>query len=191
MVATLPFAEASTLFQQLDLSTAWDGEANRGTVQADVSMYVCPVHMDWNGRDAIGFTTYIGIAGLGADAGDLPNDHPRAGFFGYTRQVTRRDIADGLGNTIAVMETMADNGPWAAGGWPTLRWVDGNESDFVGAGQPFGARHKTDTFFRSNPVVANAAFADSSVRTLPSAVDATVFRALVTIAGAEQVRTDF
>jgi prepilin-type processing-associated H-X9-DG protein len=52
-------------------------------------------------------------------------------------------------------------------------------------------RHKSDTVFRTNPVVANAAFADGSVRTVPADVDAAVFRAMATIAGREETRIDF
>jgi prepilin-type processing-associated H-X9-DG protein len=89
------------------------------------------------------------------------------------------------------METTDRNGTWAAGGPATIRSLDLDETWYVGESGPFGMKHKTDTFFRSNPVIANTAFADGSVRSIPADIAPEVLRALVTIAGREEVNPDF
>ena len=40
-------------------------------------------------------THYVGVAGVGPDAGRLPADDPRAGVFGYGRQTRLEDITAG------------------------------------------------------------------------------------------------
>jgi hypothetical protein len=54
--------------------------------------------LDCTNQDRVQFgpqlTSYIGIAGLGADAPVLPKSDPRAGVFGYDRMTTVADIKD-------------------------------------------------------------------------------------------------
>ncbi len=56
---------------------------------------------------------------------------------------------------MIVMETTRDNGPWLAGGTPTVRGLDPNGERYLGLGQPFGGLHRDGV---------NILWADGSVR---------------------------
>ena len=101
------------------------------------------------------------------------------------------DIKDGASCTAAAIESATDNGPWAAGGFATMRCVASEATAYIGVQGPFGIKHKTDTFFRTNPVVANTMFADASVRVLSEDLAPQSLRALVTIAGGDPVPIEF
>jgi prepilin-type processing-associated H-X9-DG protein len=90
-----------------------------------------------------------------------------------------RDIKDGTGATLAVIETASANGPWTAGGPPTVRGLDPGRQPYLGRGRQFGGTH---------PGGAMALFADGSVRFLRESIDPKTFEALATIAGREEVR---
>jgi len=60
-------------------------------------------------------THFVGVAGVGADAVELPKAHPRAGVFGVDRRTTRDDIKDGTSNTLLVMGVEAHPPAWASG----------------------------------------------------------------------------
>jgi hypothetical protein len=66
-------------------------------------------------------THFVGVAGVGEDAADLPVNHPRAGIFGNSRSTRLEDIHDGASNTLMVLGVMSDLGSWAAGGTATVR----------------------------------------------------------------------
>ena len=181
MSGILPFAEQASLYEKLNHERAWDAEENRAA-GTTINVYRCPTR-----TAPPSHTHYVGLAGIGPDAELLMLKDPRAGVFGYERQLRLVDITDGPSFTAMLIETTRENGPWAAGGAATVRDLDPAETAYVGDGRPFGSKHKSDTFFRTNPVVANTAFADGSVRTLHASVAPDVLRALVTIAGGERV----
>jgi prepilin-type processing-associated H-X9-DG protein len=118
---------------------------------------------------------YVGIAGVGPDAPTLPIGHPRAGAFGYDRQVRLADLKDGGATTLLLVETTFQNGPWTAGGPATVRGLDPARQPYFG-GHQFGGAHPGGTM---------VAFADGSVRFLPETMAPKVFEALATIAGGE------
>jgi prepilin-type processing-associated H-X9-DG protein len=124
--------------------------------------------------------TYVGIAGLGVDAPRLPSKHPRAGVFGYDRATRIEDITDGTNQTMMLIETARDHGPWTAGGPSSVRGVDPATRPYIGRNRPFGGYH---------PGGANVAFADGSVRFLRGSIDPDVFEALSTIARGEHLPT--
>lgn len=84
-------------------------------------------------------------------------------------------IKDGASQSIALMETRSDLGPWARGGSSSLRGFDPAAAPWCGQQRPFGG-HDAGT---------NAAIADGSVRTLHSTIEPRVLAALITIAGGE------
>lgn len=133
----------------------------------------------------------VGIAGVGLNAALFEPHQAGAGVFGYSRRITLKDITDGPSHTIAVLETGVDNGPWCAGGGATIRSLAPEESNYLVEGGPFGLKHKTDTFFRSNPVTTSALFADGSVRSIPATISPDLLRALATIQGGEEAKLDF
>jgi hypothetical protein len=156
-----------------------------------VKVFLCPSNPRWATPEEPALTHYVGVAGLGRDAATLPVTDRRAGFFGYDRTIGPRDVKDGTSNTLMVIETSADNGPWAAGGRATVRGVDPDEAPFIGKGRPFGTIHYTPRFVGTPQAPVNGALADGSVRCLPESTSARTFEALATIAGGDQVGPDF
>jgi len=136
-------------------------------------------------------TNYVGLTGIGPDAALLPKESPRAGVFGYERTISSKDITDGTSTTLLAVETAVDNGPWAAGGSATVRFVDPNDQPYVGTGRPFGRLHGTQLWSGFTQPITVAVFVDGSVRRIGPDVNPQVFEALVTIAGGEHIPDDY
>jgi hypothetical protein len=126
--------------------------------------------------------SYVGVAGLGADAPDLPAGHPRAGVFGYDRSTRLSDILDGSGQTMMLAEASTDLGAWTAGGPTSVRGVDPAFRPHLGKGRRFGGSHVGGAY---------VAMADGSVKFVRESVDPKVFEAMSTIAGGEPVPSDW
>jgi hypothetical protein len=154
----------------------------------EVKALLCPANPARTPAPLPSPTHYVGVAGIGGTAAELPLTDPRAGFFGYDRQLCVKDIRDGLATTLALMEA-ADGGPWPAGGLATVRGLVAGERPYLGEGGQFAAVHRgSDVFPLSQPVVTNAVFADAHVCRLTAAVSPQVLEALATVAGNEPVR---
>ena len=181
------WSDLEQLFWVFDTAEPWDAEVNRVTRTRDsetgtvtvvdrVAPLNCPAAPDDGREHRPGLTAYVGIAGVGADAARLPKEDPRAGVFGYRRQVRLADVTDGTSMTMVVVETADANGPWTAGGRATVRGVDPARRPYLGRGRPFGGMHRGGT---------SVLFADGSVRCIRAAVRPRIFEALATIAGRE------
>jgi hypothetical protein len=202
LVPTFGFIDGQLSFS-LDRAKAWDAEENRepkarGTedewsVFGECALFLCPANPRRSSPGWPSLTHYVGVAGLGKDAVQLERSHPKAGVFGYRPPWTLRgenprddmdlgirlrDIQDGPATTLLVIETNRDNGPWTAGGPPTVRGLDPEGGPYLGKAGQFGSYHWGGT---------HAAFADASVRFLAASIDPRVFEALATIAGGEKV----
>ncbi len=121
---------------------------------------------------AEGFPTshYVGVAGVGADAAELPKSHPRAGVFGYDRRTTREDIQDGTSNTLLVVGVQDHPPAWASGtgsvrGLTAEPYLGG--PDHLGTGQADGML---------------VLMADGSVKFLSKATDPKVMRRMAAMA---------
>jgi hypothetical protein len=209
-VETLPFLMSQRIFDRLDFTKAWDDPENverlawqetiawdertnskhMGPVKPVVMLpYQCPAagNVDTPGTPSL--TNYIGVAGLGRDAAELPNGDRRAGVFGYDRQIGIRDVSDGTTLTLMVIETSFANGPWAAGGFPTTRGLDPARA-YLGAGGQFDVGHLTPDRF-SALRLTNAVFVDGSYHALSERIDPTILEAMATIAGGEHIPPEF
>jgi prepilin-type processing-associated H-X9-DG protein len=150
---------------------------NNGMQPVDLLAWVtCPDDPGYRGRKRPFPLTYVGVAGIGADAAALPARHPHAGVFGYDRVTRLRDLSDGVATTMVVVETTRGHGPWTAGGPTSVRGVDPATRPYIGRDRPFGGYH---------PGGANVAFADCSIRLVRDSIDPKVFEALSTVAGGE------
>jgi hypothetical protein len=181
----LPYLEEENLYKQFDTARGWWAEENRPAARRMVKVFLCPAnsYLVADGEPAL--THFVGVAGVGRDAAALPAADPKAGFFGYDRTVARRDIKDGTSNTLTVIETSADNGPWAAGGRATVRGLDPDARPYLGRGRPFGTVHYAPRFVGTAQAPANAALADGSVRLLAEGISPRTLEALATIAGGD------
>jgi prepilin-type processing-associated H-X9-DG protein len=133
LAAILPYLEVKAnretkwqaLSGRLDLAKPWDDPANREALTYYVAYYQCPGSPSFDPHNRPGLTDYVGVAGVGDDAASLPKGDPRAGFFGYQRDVTQDDVIakSGASYKMMVLETTQNNGEWIAGGSPTVRGV--------------------------------------------------------------------
>jgi prepilin-type processing-associated H-X9-DG protein len=182
----------------IDPAKAWDDTGNieptievydegktKRYILGDCPLLLCPKNPARGSPGRPGVTHYVGIAGLGKDAAESPLGYPSVGLilptvgvFGHDRKVRRKDITDGAATTMMLAETALDNGPWTAGGRPTVRGLEQNGVSYIGVGGQFGGLH------RGGAVIL---FADGSVRFLAESVEARTFEALSTIAGREKV----
>ncbi len=121
-------------------------------------------------------THYVGVAGVGEDAAQLPADDPRAGMFGYNRQTRQEDLVRGGAHTIAVLGVQDQCGPWGQGGRATVRALTRrpyvNGPDGFGSGQADGMM---------------VGYADGHAGFLSKDTDPHVFEQLATLRGGEQV----
>jgi prepilin-type processing-associated H-X9-DG protein len=212
LVPFVEFQVASHLL--LDPTKAWDAEGNReprveifdedrdGQHQrreypvGPLRFLQCPSNPAAAVPGFPALTHYVGVAGVGADAATLPASHPDTeiypgtGVFGYDRHLALGPrIPDGSAVTLLLVETTRDNGPWTAGGRPTVRGLDPDGGPYLGQGGQFGANHRygSSPWFRQPPFATNVAFVDGSVRSLTDSIKPEVFEALATVAGGEEV----
>jgi hypothetical protein len=194
-----PYIEAGPKLR-LEKSEPWDSQQNcpiyteafrKGEFSAapqvvgNIPLFFCPANGVRNGPSLPCPTHFIGIAGFGPDAAELPLTDRRCGIFGYDRRVSMQDFKDGTSTTLALSEVL-DGGPWTAGGRATVRGLVVGEQPYLGEGGQFTSTHRTAFFLGTRPDV-NVAFADCSVRRLTATMSPQIFEALATIAGGEPV----
>jgi prepilin-type processing-associated H-X9-DG protein len=175
LVALLPYLEQDALYKRFDLDKGYAG--NLPAAQTPLKLLLCAAGKDGT-ADAV--THYVAMAGIGPDAAGRPAGAAGNGFMGYDRRTSLATIADGAGQTIALVETRSDPGPWARGGPSTVRGFDPADLPLYGDGRPFGG----------HPSGMHAAMADGSVRFLRSSIDPGKLAAAITIAGGEPADLD-
>jgi prepilin-type processing-associated H-X9-DG protein len=173
-VAVWPYVEASSIYAKMDRKKGWDAEENRFAALTVLSPFQCPGYPERPPVSTLAPTDYIGIAGIGVDAAELPLENPRAGFFGYDRAIAMTDLKRGTSETLLLVETSEARGAWTAAGTPTSRGLDPHGSPYFGVGGQFGGNHSAGT---------NAVFADGSVRLLEKSIDPAVWEAMATLSG--------
>src|SRR5262249_14571114 len=181
-----PFVEAGPLLP-FDKTKPWDAEENwphwyryknkegeeRLGYLGDYSLWLCPSNPNQAAPGTPSRTHYVGIAGVGRDAASQPAEAPGIGFFGYDRALPHEPIKKGSSETLMVVETRLDNGPWTAGGYPTVRGLDPDGPPYLGKDGQFGGMHRAGV---------NALYADASVRYLSEDTSPRVFAGLARVA---------
>jgi prepilin-type processing-associated H-X9-DG protein len=172
----LPYIDQAQLYNQIDFEKGWEAEGNLGILKNQIPVYLNPGVPGAVAAGQIGRTHYVGLAGIGKDGPLLKVVDAGAGFFGYDRACSIRDILDGTSNTIMVSEANKDFGGWGTGGPNTVRaltkkpYINGPD----GLGGPWrGGMH--------------VLFADGSVRFISENIDPDLLEKLTTIAGGEIV----
>jgi hypothetical protein len=176
MAQVLPHLGLNDLYQRIDFAADWEDGENRTVASTLVEAFLDPRAQEyrWEGYPFhnLALTHYVGMAGLGRNAAELPADDPRAGIFGYDRSVKLEDVSDGAANTIMLISAGEIYGPWMAPGGATVRGAQvpyfSGMSGFQAPGTQAGAA---------------AAFADGSVRFINADIDPKVFAGMCTIHG--------
>lgn len=172
LVAVVPFVESDNVYARMDKGKGWEAEENRFAALTPRAYLHCPAAPEGVPDSTLVPTFYVGLAGVGADAAALPAGDPRAGFFGYERKLTSKDIRGNEDNLLMAAETARAEGAWTAAGRPTVRGLERGGPPYLGDGGQFGGLHRGG---------ANAVFADASVRFLPRRTAPEVLEALVTL----------
>jgi len=172
----LPYYGHPDWHGQLEFGYPWNGPQNRDVTRQSLPEVVNPLLGPAKTDAGFPVTHYVGVAGIGADAGRLKASDPRAGIFGFGRDTRREDIADGAAHTIAILGVVKDPGPWAAGGPPTVRAL--TQRPYVNGPDGFGSGQADGMF---------AGMADGSVRFISKDIDPSVLEQLATINGQENV----
>ena len=172
-IATLlPYYGHADWHRRLEFGYSWNNAENQPITRQVLPEVVNPVFGPKMTEAGFPMTNYVGVAGVGEDAGRLSEKDPRAGMFGYSRTTRPEEIAKGAANTIAILGVTDKCGAWAAGGHATVRPLTKkpyiNGPDGFGSGQPDGMI---------------AGMADGSVRFLAKDTDPQVIEQLATIHG--------
>ncbi len=163
----LPFIDQQTLYQQLDMSKAFDASQNAVAAATVLSVYVCPSVPQGNqllsGR---GPCHYGGIYGERIIS---PNNPPK-GVMLYDRAISIAQIPDGTSHTMIVSEDSdSQDGQWIN----ALNVFD--VAYAVNQAPPF-----EDDIKSKHPGGANGLFCDGSVQFLTESMDLTVLAAICT-----------
>jgi hypothetical protein len=158
--------------RQLEFGYNWNDARNQPITRRALPEVVNPALGPNTTEAGFPVTHYVGVAGVGPNAGRLDKNDPRAGVFGYGRTTRMEDISRGASNTLAILGVADHCGPWAAGGDSTVRSLTRqpyvNGPDGFGSGQPDGML---------------AGMADGSVRFISKNTDPAVLEKLATIHG--------
>jgi len=175
--------DAAPLLDGIKQLEPFSAAANQAAARTRLRAALCPADPPPHDPATAAPSSYVGIAGLGADAATLslpgaPPAPPRAGCFRYDRPTPFTFIADGLSQTLLFGERSGDPGPWLRGGSATVRGLDDGAGapPLIARGGQFGGTHAHG---------ANWGFADGGVRFFTDRGDPRVLFALATIAGRE------
>jgi len=170
----LPYYGHSEWSRDLQTGYSWNSSQNRPVTEKPLPEVINPALGPAKTRAGFPVTHYVGVAGVGANAGRLKSGDPKAGVFGYGRTTRPEDIADGASNTVALLGVTRKVGAWAAGGNATVRPL--TKTPYVNGPDGFGSGQPNGMF---------AGMADGSVRFLSKDMDPRVLEMIVTANGHE------
>jgi hypothetical protein len=177
-VSLLPHLGFGSL-TEFNSGSSWNGSTNATGTRQPLPPVRNPIIPHQTSEDGFPVTHYVGVAGLGVDAPDLPFEDARVGVFGYRRSIQMDDITDGASQTLAILPVTEDAGPWAAGGRSTIRGL--TEGPYVNGPDGFSSG-------QSGGMVVG--MADGSARFLSSQTAPEVVESMATIHGGERIDTD-
>lgn len=149
----------------------WSDPQHDRFVRRPVSEFQNPAVRTKVGGQGFPASHFVGLAGVGADAPNLPADHSRAGIFRRHSPTKLEDVTDGLSQTIAVLGIESGFGSWAEGGPATMRPL---------TAEPY--LRGPDGFGTGSADGMAVLMADGSVRQLSAATDPRLMRRLAAMA---------
>lgn len=185
MTSLLPHLGREDLYNKFQRDRSWTDPDNLPFARTVIPAFLNPLDprtvREGLSQGGVGLTHFVGMSGVedrrNVVAAALPRTDPRAGVFGYDSIAKLADIKDGSSQTIAIIGSGAVVGPWVSGGGATIR---GAREPYFDSISGFGSRglEKPGTYVM---------FADGSARSLSADIDPSVFKAMCTIGGAEEV----
>ena len=173
-VLILPYTEQRALYEQYDLSQPWDGPNNRKLAGQIPSVYQCPSSKVWaGGRPA---TNHVAVVG------------PKT-VWPSAKATKLSDVSDEAANTIMLVEVANSD----------IHWMEPRDLSFEEAlrginppsGMGISSRHVWgENYFKYGTPVANFAFADGTVHSLPEGFPVEILEAPLTIDGGENIDMD-
>lgn len=168
----LPFVEEQVLFDQLDLKTAFDSQANAVAAATILPIYVCPT--SHRGSQLVSGRGPCDYGGIFGERITSRNDPPK-GTMLYDRTVNVKQITDGLTHTLIVSEDSL----FADG-----QWINGR--NIFDQAYAINQAPDFENDIRSEHAGgANGVFADAAVHFLHNSTDLAVVAAICTRAGGE------
>jgi len=149
----------------------WRDPLNDRFVRRRLVEFQNPRVRDLTGADSYPATHFVGVAGVGADAAELPASDSRAGIFGTDRKTRLEDVRDGLANTMLVAGVDRELGSWASGGAATVRSF--NHEPYINGPDGFGTGDPNQMF---------VLMADGSVRSISKDTDPRIVRRMAAMA---------
>lgn len=176
--ALVPYVESVCFYDPHNDGEGWESLDNRHRAIAGYFFCSCPAFVNSSPKSVFAFTNYIGILGLGKDAGLVSVNDPRRGAFSFNNDLNLKDLEGRINNLLLVLETTRVEGAWTAAGYPTSRGIEENGTPLLGKDGQFGGIHADGV---------NAGFANGSVRLLSYTIDPGVLRAIATVQGCKEV----
>jgi len=170
----LPYLEEAVAYEGADREQGWAGQGNAELIGKKFDVFRNPSQPGQREYESAG--DYVAIAGVGANAAELPDNDPKAGIFGYDRKTSFRSVTDGTSNTMMVADSSQPNVSMFAGGKPTVRGF--SQQPYLNGPDGIGSPH---------PGIVHVLMADGSVRALAVETDPQIIEALATKAGGEVV----
>lgn len=173
-VYLLPYVEQQNVFDQLDLSKAFDHATNAAVAATPLSVYRCPASRNKPAAfDGRGTCDYGGIYGERISG---PSNTPR-GMMVHDKIIREKDVIDGLSVTLAIGEdTKAPDGQWING-----RNVF-EQAFVINQGPAFDNELRSDHFQGAHGV-----FADGAAKFLNQRMSLPILAAICTRNGGEAV----
>ncbi len=159
-VLLLPYLESKALYDQYDFSQAWDSPTNLYIANQMPAVYGCPA--DPNSRGA-GTTNYMVVVG-------------NETIFPSPATTSRRQIGDGLENTLMVVEVSGAN----------VTWTQPQDLDIRGMTFEINGGSGGKEISSLHPGGAVFAAADGTTYLLPDNTPPEFVEALITANGGEQ-----
>jgi len=174
MVTLLPYLDQGNMYNRVQLDKGYVG--NKALLDVPLKTFLCASFTTENKPSPL--SNYYAMAGIGLDAPLRPEGAAGNGVMGFDRSCTFEMIKDGLSNTILLMESHSNLGPWAQGGCSNLRGFDPVDLPLAGDKRPF---------FEHVGKSIVVGMCDGTVHSLRSDCNPEVLSALITIAGGETI----
>lgn len=170
----LPELDQGIIYDQLDLNTPFDSDANATAAATIIPVFVCPSGL--RGRQTVQGRGPCDYGGIYGERISGPNQPPKGTMLNDVA-IALRDVRDGSSNTLIIAEDT---------GWRDGQWINGrnifDQAFAINQAPPFENDIRSE-----HPGGANAVLCDGSIRFLADDTSLDVLAAICTRAGGETI----